>query len=34
MYPDGTNAVKEMSFNVKEGEVLSFLGANGAGNLR
>lgn len=31
IYPDGTNAVKDMSFNVREGEVLSFLGANGAG---
>jgi ATP-binding cassette subfamily A (ABC1) protein 3 len=31
IYPDGTNAVKNMSFNIKRGEVLSFLGANGAG---
>eukprot|EP01037_Dinobryon_pediforme_P029945 gene29945-33799_t len=31
IYPDGTNAVKDISFNVREGEVLSFLGANGAG---
>lgn len=31
VYPDGTNAVKDMNFRVKEGEVLSFLGANGAG---
>eukprot|EP01039_Chlorochromonas_danica_P002043 gene2043-2228_t len=31
IYPDGTNALKDMSFTVKEGEVLSFLGANGAG---
>ncbi len=31
VYPDGTNAVKDMTFNVREGEVLSFLGANGAG---
>ncbi len=31
VYPDGTHAVKDMSFRVKEGEVLSFLGANGAG---
>ncbi len=31
VYPDGTNAVKYMTFNVREGEVLSFLGANGAG---
>lgn len=31
IYPDGTHAVKDMSFQVKEGEVLSFLGANGAG---
>jgi ATP-binding cassette subfamily A (ABC1) protein 3 len=31
VYPDGTNAVKDISFNIKEGEVLSFLGANGAG---
>ena len=29
-YPDGTNAVKNMSFQVHEGEVLSFLGANGS----
>eukprot|EP01038_Epipyxis_sp_PR26KG_P005687 gene5687-7851_t len=31
IYPDGTHAVKDVSFKVKEGEVLSFLGANGAG---
>lgn len=31
IYPDGTNAVKDMTFHVREGEVLSFLGANGAG---
>lgn len=31
VYPDGTHAVKGISFGVKEGEVLSFLGANGAG---
>ena len=31
VYPDGTNAVKNISFDVKEGQVLSFLGANGAG---
>ena len=31
IYPDGTHAVKNISFKVKEGEVLSFLGANGAG---
>lgn len=31
VYPDGTNAVKDMTFKVREGEVLSFLGANGAG---
>ena len=31
IYPDGTHAVKDMSFNIKSGEVLSFLGANGAG---
>ena len=31
IYPDGTCAVKDISFNVREGEVLSFLGANGAG---
>jgi ABC-type Na+ transport system ATPase subunit NatA len=31
IYPDGTHAVKDVSFNIKEGEVLSFLGANGAG---
>jgi hypothetical protein len=29
-YPDGTNAVRNMSFQVHEGEVLSFLGANGS----
>lgn len=34
VYPDGTNAVRDMSFNVKEGEVLSFLGANGAGKTK
>jgi ABC-type multidrug transport system fused ATPase/permease subunit len=31
VYPDGTPAVKDMSFKIKQGEVLSFLGANGAG---
>lgn len=31
IYPDGTHAVKNISFDVKAGEVLSFLGANGAG---
>lgn len=31
IYPDGTCAVRDISFNVREGEVLSFLGANGAG---
>jgi ATP-binding cassette subfamily A (ABC1) protein 3 len=31
IYPDGTNAVKNMNFNIRKGEVLSFLGANGAG---
>jgi ATP-binding cassette subfamily A (ABC1) protein 3 len=31
IYPDGTHAVKEITFDVKDGEVLSFLGSNGAG---
>ena len=31
VYPDGTHAVKDVSFEVRQGEVLSFLGANGAG---
>jgi ABC-type multidrug transport system fused ATPase/permease subunit len=31
IYPDGTAAVKGMNFEVKSGEILSFLGANGAG---
>ena len=31
VYPDGTHAVKDMNFRIKKGEVLSFLGANGAG---
>jgi ABC-type multidrug transport system ATPase subunit len=31
IYPDGTQAVKGMSFTVRVGEVLSYLGANGAG---
>ena len=31
IYPDGTQAVKAMSFQVRDGEVLSYLGANGAG---
>ena len=31
VYPDGTHAVKDISFQVRSGEILSFLGANGAG---
>lgn len=31
VYPDGTRAVSNLSFHIKSGEVLSFLGANGAG---
>jgi ABC-type multidrug transport system fused ATPase/permease subunit len=31
VYPDGTHAVKDMNFKIKKGEVLSFLGSNGAG---
>lgn len=31
IYPDGTQAVKGISFSVRNGEVLSYLGANGAG---
>ena len=31
IYPDGTKAVSGISFSVCSGEVLSFLGANGAG---
>jgi ABC-type uncharacterized transport system ATPase subunit len=31
VYPDGTHAVKGISFDIREGEVLSYLGANGAG---
>jgi hypothetical protein len=31
IYPDGTKAVKGMTFSVANGEILSFLGANGAG---
>ena len=31
IYPDGTKAVSGISFSVYSGEVLSFLGANGAG---
>ena len=31
VYPDGTQAVKGISFKVQKGEVLSYLGANGAG---
>jgi hypothetical protein len=34
IYPDGTHAVKGIGFNVHEGEVLSYLGANGAGTWR
>lgn len=30
-YADGTQAVKGISFKVRDGEVLSYLGANGAG---
>jgi len=31
VYPDGTEAVKEMSFEVKEGELCVFLGPSGCG---
>jgi daunorubicin resistance ABC transporter ATP-binding subunit len=31
VYPDGTRAVQEVSFNVGRGEVFGFLGPNGAG---
>lgn len=31
VYPDGTRAVDDISFNVKEGEFFGFLGPNGAG---
>ena len=31
IYPDGTEAVKEMSFEVKEGELCVFLGPSGCG---
>jgi len=31
IYPDGTKAVDDISFNVKEGEFFGFLGPNGAG---
>jgi len=31
IYPDGTKAVDNISFNVKEGEFFGFLGPNGAG---
>ncbi len=31
VYPDGTRAVEDISFNVKEGEFFGFLGPNGAG---
>jgi ABC-type multidrug transport system ATPase subunit len=31
IYPDGTQAVKGITFSVRTGEVLSYLGANGAG---
>jgi len=31
VYPDGTKAVKDISFQVRVGEILSFLGSNGAG---
>jgi len=30
-YPDGTAAVRGISFSVEEGEIFSFLGPNGAG---
>ncbi len=30
-YPDGTEAVRDISFNVAEGEFFGFLGPNGAG---
>lgn len=33
VYPDGTKAVKGITFSVASGEILSFLGANGAGTL-
>jgi ABC-type uncharacterized transport system ATPase subunit len=29
VYADGTHAVKNISFQIREGEILSFLGANG-----
>jgi cobalt/nickel transport system ATP-binding protein len=31
MYPDGTNALKDVSFCVQEGEHVALIGANGAG---
>ncbi len=31
VYADGTKAVDDISFNVKEGEFFGFLGPNGAG---
>jgi ABC-2 type transport system ATP-binding protein len=31
VYPDGTRAVEDISFSVKEGEFFGFLGPNGAG---
>ncbi len=31
VYPDGTKAVSDISFNVEEGEFFGFLGPNGAG---
>ena len=31
VYADGTKAVDNISFNVKEGEFFGFLGPNGAG---
>jgi ABC-2 type transport system ATP-binding protein len=31
VYPDGTKAVNDISFTIKEGEFFGFLGPNGAG---
>lgn len=31
IYPDGTKAIDDISFNIKEGEFFGFLGPNGAG---